>query len=196
MPKPVTVSAEAWCAPSQRRVTNFSIDATPHATRLILRGDRETAANASAAFGVPLPLRPCAADTRGSHASISLGPDEWLLLAPGDEAVALARLLGAACADRPHSLVDVSQRQIGMHVDGPLAARALNAGCPLDLSERSFPVGMATRTILAKCEILLWRRQPMQFHVEVGRSFADYAASFLVEAARRAPPPYRGPALV
>ena len=66
--------------------------------------------------------------------------------------------------------------------------RALSAGCPLDLSDGAFPVGMATRTMLAKCEIVLWRRDPQRYHVEIWRSFADYAANFLAEAARRAPP--------
>jgi sarcosine oxidase subunit gamma len=90
---------------------------------------------------------------------------------------------------RPHSLVDVSQRQIGLNVSGAVAARALSAGCPLDLRDRAFPVGFATRTMLAKTEIVLWRRGASRFQVEVWRSFADYAASFLIEAARRAPRP-------
>ena len=89
----------------------------------------------------------------------------------------------------PHSLVDVSQRQIGLELSGANAALALNAGCPLDLGLGAFPVGAATRTMLSKAEIVLWRRETALFHVEVWRSFADYAVSFLAEAARRAPKP-------
>ena len=54
----------------------------------------------------------------------------------------------------------------------PAAARALNAGCPLDLSLKAFPVGMATPTIFDKAETVLWRRAATTFHVEVWRSFA------------------------
>jgi sarcosine oxidase, subunit gamma len=60
----------------------------------------------------------------------------------------------------------------------------LNSGCPLDLDESAFPVGMATRTILAKAEVILWRRGPTAFHVECWRSFGPYVHYFLGEAAR------------
>ena len=60
----------------------------------------------------------------------------------------------------------------------------LNAGCPLDLDPSAFPVGMCTRTVLAKAEIVLWRTRQDQFHIEVWRSFADYVSSFLAEVAR------------
>jgi len=45
-------------------------------------------------------------------------------------------------------------------------------------------VGMCTRTVLGKADIVLWRTGPDSFHVEVWRSFADYVARFLTEAAR------------
>jgi sarcosine oxidase subunit gamma len=166
----------------------FSLRRAPSMARLILRGDGEVAARASAAFEASLPLAPCRSVSAGGRTAIWLGPDDWLLLAVGEEPGAIIGAIEAALGNWPHSLVDVSQRQIGIEIAGPLAARALNAGCPLDLSEAAFPLGMATRTILAKCEIVLWRRGSAEFHAEVWRSFADYAASFLTEAARRAPP--------
>jgi sarcosine oxidase subunit gamma len=58
----------------------------------------------------------------------------------------------------------------------------LNHGCPLDLAESAFPVGMCTRTILGKAPILLSRPEPDVFHVDVWRSFAPYAWSLLDEA--------------
>ena len=65
--------------------------------------------------------------------------------------------------------------------------RALNAGCPLDLGLKAFPVGMATRTLFDKAEIVLWRRAQETFQVEVWRSFAPYLVAALTEAARGAP---------
>jgi sarcosine oxidase, subunit gamma len=64
----------------------------------------------------------------------------------------------------------------------------LNAGCPLDLDLSAFPVGMCTRTVLAKAEIVLWRTSQDVFHVEVWRSFADYVSRFLAEVAREFAP--------
>jgi sarcosine oxidase, subunit gamma len=86
-----------------------------------------------------------------------------------------------------HSLVDVSHRQIGLVASGPAVARTLNAGCPLDLGLKAFPIGMATRTLFDKAEIVLWRRAGTTFHVEVWRSFAPWLAASLAEAARGAP---------
>lgn len=193
MPSFAALDAKARRGPLDGRSlpdgAGFSLRAAPDAARFLLRGEREVAALAGAAFGVLIPLKPCRAESLGSRASIWLGPDEWLLLAQGEEPAPLAEALETALAGRPHSLVDVSQRQVGLELNGSLAARALTAGCPLDLRDAAFPVGMATRTMLGKSEIVLWRRETTRFHVEVWRSFADYAARFLIEAARRAPSP-------
>jgi sarcosine oxidase, subunit gamma len=43
---------------------------------------------------------------------------------------------------------------------------------------------MCTRTVLAKAEIVLWRRAHDSFHLEVWRSFAGYVSGVLAEAAR------------
>jgi sarcosine oxidase, subunit gamma len=58
----------------------------------------------------------------------------------------------------------------------------------LDLDLSAFPVGMCTRTVLAKAEIVLWRTSQDVFHVEVWRSFADYVSRFLAEVAREFAP--------
>jgi len=87
----------------------------------------------------------------------------------------------------PHSLVDVSHRQVGLKILGATAARALSAGCPLDLRLKSFPVGMATRTLFDRAEIVLWRKAETEFRVEVARSFSPWFAAALAEAALRAP---------
>lgn len=166
----------------------FTLAPAPQAARFILRGDAAVAGAAGAAFGVAVPMKSGAPGTKGGRAAIWLGPDEWLLIADGEEPAALGATLEAALKDQPHSLVDVSQRQLGVELSGPLARRALSAGCPLDLRDGPFPVGFATRTILAKSEIVLWRREARSYRVEVWRSFADYVVDFLSEAARRAPP--------
>jgi len=166
---------------------DFVLRVAPDAVRFVLRGGGDVRAAASAAFGAPLPEKLGQVGVSGVRAALWLGPDEWLLIAEDEALQPLAAALESALAARLHSLVDVSQRQIALDLDGPLSARALSAGCPLDLRDSAFPVGFATRTMLAKSEIVLWRRGPARYRVEVWRSFADYAASHLAEAARRAP---------
>jgi sarcosine oxidase subunit gamma len=84
----------------------------------------------------------------------------------------------------PHSLVDVTQRQVGLRLTAPFAADLLNCGCPLDLDPARFPVGSGTRTLFNKTDIVLWRRGVDEFHIEVWRSFEDYLIRWLTESAQ------------
>ncbi|MGA7195919.1 MAG: sarcosine oxidase subunit gamma family protein [Roseiarcus sp.] len=165
----------------------FAVAEAPAAARLVFRGGEAARAACSAAFGAELPARLGLASARENRAALWLGPDEWLLIAGGADADLLGAELEAAFDAAPHSLVDVSHRQIGLLVSGQIAVRALSAGCPLDLHLSAFPVGTATRTIFDKAEIVLWRLGATAFHVEVWRSFAPYLVVALTEAARGAP---------
>ena len=165
-------------------VATSAVRVLPPASRYVLRGAPAVMAAAGAALGLTISDIACRSATHGARAALWLGPDEQLLLAPVADAEAVAGRLREALAALPHSLVDVSHRQIGIEVGGSLAQTVLNAGCPLDLHLAAFPAGMCTRTVLGKAEIVLWRTGAATFHVEVWRSFADYAARFLAEAAR------------
>jgi sarcosine oxidase subunit gamma len=149
--------------------------------RLVFRGS-EGQASCSRAFLVDLPSDACRAASAGERAALWLGPDEWLLMAPEPDAAAIGLALSQALTGIPHALVDVSHRQTGLVLQGPRASQLLNAGCPLDLDAVAFPVGMCTRTILGKAEIVLWRTAHDRFHMEVWRSFAPYLAEYLREA--------------
>ncbi|MGH7049618.1 MAG: sarcosine oxidase subunit gamma [Acetobacteraceae bacterium] len=171
--------------PLARLSAGTAFTTLPPASRFVLRGRAAAIRVAGASFGGALPEQSCrAAVPGGGRAALWLGPDEWLLLAPSAEGVSLARALGEALGAYPHSLVEVSHRQIAVEVFGPHAAAVLNAGCPLDLDPEAFPVDMCSRTVLAKSEIVLWRTAPDTFHVELARSFALYVRGFLEEASR------------
>jgi sarcosine oxidase subunit gamma len=152
-----------------------SVTEAAPAARFMYRGDPGLIGDA---FGIALPTTPMRALVSGTRAALWLGPDEWLLLAAASEATTVP----AALAGKAPALVDVGHRQVGLVVSGPRAAALLNAGCPLDLDETEFPVGMCTRTILAKTEIVLWRTESAAFRIEIARSFAPYAVAFLAEA--------------
>jgi sarcosine oxidase subunit gamma len=137
---------------------------------------------AGVALGLNIAEIACHSAINGRRAALWLGPDEQLLLAPVADSATVAAQLRETLAALPHSLVDVSHRQLALEVTGPTAQTVLNAGCPLDLHITAFPVGMCTRTILGKADIILWRTDAATFHVEVWRSFADYVTRFLAEA--------------
>ena len=157
--------------------------ALPGSCRWVLRGDGVARAAAQAALGLPVPGVACRAGRSGERAALWLGPDEWLLLAPPEQAGLAARLTRALGA-LPHSLVDVSHRQVGLLVHGEQAVALLASGCPLDLDLQQFPIDMCTRTVLGKSEVVLWRTEAHAFRIEVWRSFAPYVAAFLAEASR------------
>ena len=133
----------------------------PRAARFIVHGD-------AAGLGIALPGT-CRAIVDGDRAVLWLGPDEFLLL--------------AASCDIPGA-VDVTHRDIAIEISGSCAAWAINAFCALDLHVASFPVGMCTRTVFGKAQILLWRTAADTFRIEVARSFAPYVRGCLEEARR------------
>jgi sarcosine oxidase subunit gamma len=165
----------------------FILSEAPPAGRFILRGAEAVRVSCGMAFGAEPPSRLGPAGEREGRAALWLGPDEWLLIADGADPADIGGMLESVLEGTAHSLVDVSHRQIGLVASGPAAARVLNAGCPLDLDPRAFPVGFATRTLFDKVEIVLWRRAETTFHIEIWRSFAPFLAASLAEAARGAP---------
>jgi sarcosine oxidase subunit gamma len=159
----------------------------PAATRFNFRGNSAAQATAGAAFGLAFPTLACRAAMQTGRAALWLGPDEQLLLAPAEDGVALRAALTAALGTVPHSLVDISHRQVALELRGPDGAWLLNAGCPLDLDLAAFPVGMCTRTVFMKAEVVLWRPTAETFQLEVWRSFTDYVVGILNEVARELP---------
>jgi sarcosine oxidase subunit gamma len=153
-------------------------------TRFIFRGAPEAATAAGAAFGVALPAQPCSAQRQDSRAALWLGPDEWLLLAPREAVSDITSAFSKQLGGVPHSLVEISDRNVGLLLDGPGSEDMLNTGCPLDLDIAAFPAGMCTRTLFGKAEIVLWRTAPHVFHIEVMRSFLPYVTGFLDLAVR------------
>jgi sarcosine oxidase subunit gamma len=165
--------------------------AVPPAMRFILHGDAGARAAASPVWGAGFAEESCRAMIGDQSATLWLGPDEYLLLGRADGSnadiaaseAAAAEALERALGGLPHALVNVSHRQFGLEVHGPHAATILSGACPLDLDLGEFPVGMCTRTVLAKADIVLWRTGDDAFHVEVWRSFSGYVTGLLSEIA-------------
>ncbi len=161
-----------------------AVSLLPAASRLSVRGSGDAVKTLGDAFGLTLPADACRARANSQRAALWLGPDEWLLIAPDGEMPVLGDWMIDALRDTPASVVDVSDRNVGIAVSGPKAAEAINGFCPLDLELAAFPVGMCTRTIFGKAEIVLWRTAKETFRIEVWRSFAPYVLGCLDEATR------------
>ena len=156
------------------------------ATRLSFFGGPEAQAAAFGAWGAEFSQAACRAHVNGPRATLWLGPGEYLLLdssTAGPSSASLFALLESSIGGLPHALVDVSHRQFALEISGPQAPTILSGACPLDLDLATFPIGMCTRTVLAKADIVLWRTREDAFHVEVWRSFAGYVGGVLKEIA-------------
>jgi sarcosine oxidase, subunit gamma len=127
-------------------------------------------------FPIGMPINRCA----GANGKIAarLGPDEWLLCAPTGTPEFNVQA-------EHHALVDVSHRYVAFGIEGAQGPIVLAAGCPLDVHPNAFSAGTASRTLLGKAEIVLWRLSDApSYRVECARSFAPYVLAFLREAAR------------
>ena len=137
--------------------------------RYSLRGE---VAALQALTAVPLPSKIGEVSEHGAGMAIMLGPDEWLLI-------------GAVISDgagQAVSITEITERQIGITLEGSRAAEILMSGCPLDLERMA--VGRGTRTIFETVEIVVIKRGAEQFHIEVWRSFAPWLwAAFTAVAA-------------
>ena len=157
----------------------------PPAARFVLHGDSRVRAAAALVWGTAFAQDACRAVVNGERATLWLGPDEYMLLGPvGDSTGTVLTALAESLGEMPHALVDVSHRQIALRVSGAHAATILNGACPLDLAIEEFPIGMCTRTVFSKADIVLWRVAQQVFHVEVWRSFTGYVTGLLREIGR------------
>jgi sarcosine oxidase subunit gamma len=110
-----------------------------------------------------------------------LGPDEWLVVTDVD-AVAVADHLEAAVGEEPGLVLDVSANRTVLELTGPQARLVLEKGCPVDLHPRAFGPGRAVATTLARVPVLLWQTGEASYRMLPRSSFADYVASWLLDA--------------
>lgn len=170
-PRDLPLAGRKLAAPDGR----LTIVPAPQASRFVLRCRPADAVQVGNALDIALPLQACRSHVSGSKAALWLGPDEWLLVA--DHAHAWPRVEGVAI-----SLVDVSCKSVAIELKGTDTENVLTCDCPLDLHEAKFAPGTCARTVFGKCEVVLWRRAPDAFWLDVPRSYADYAWR-LLEAA-------------
>ncbi|MEZ5818984.1 MAG: sarcosine oxidase subunit gamma family protein [Hyphomicrobiaceae bacterium] len=150
--------------------------------RLVLRTGADGRDALMGALGSALSGRINTATAADGCSALRLGPDEWLLLAGADCDPWLSARISESAKGAAISLVDVTHRNAGIVVEGPACEAVLATGCPLPLDPDAFPVDRATRTLLAKAEIVLWRRAADRFHLEVARSLASYVVGLLAQA--------------
>lgn len=155
----------------------------PEEARFSLRVAEANRAVAAEAFGVALPASIGELSTgEGGRRALCLGPDEWMLYAPESEGVATAEAFATRYDEAPHSLVDISDREIALSLEGPEATTLLSVGCPSD--PREIPLGAGRRTVFDGVTVVLHRDAEERFRMEVWRSFLPHVWALLNTANR------------
>ncbi len=170
-----------------------TIQTLPSMGRFALRLPGEASRTISHLAGINIDMPVNRANSGDNGMAARLGPDEWLLVVPEASTKRIQAEATMQLASYHHALVDISHRNCAIKITGAAAPDVLAAGCPIDFGANHFPPLAATRTLLGRAEIILWRLddaadpngmlQPC-FHVECWRSFGRYLYALLREVAR------------
>lgn len=152
-----------------------------------LRGDPADPAFLAAARGVlgfELPLDANTVESGQGCSVLWLGPNEWLIVVPGEREAATARNLRKALEGLFFAVTEVSGGQTIIALRGKKVRDLLAKGCSLDLHPRTFGPGQCAQSHLAKAPILLHQIDDAPtFELIARRSFADYLWLWLEDAA-------------
>ncbi|WP_410217956.1 sarcosine oxidase subunit gamma [Paracoccus sp. (in: a-proteobacteria)] len=147
-------------------------------TRFSLRVKPQNRAALAAALGLELPAKVGACARSGENEVLCLGPDEWMILAP--QVTGLADAARAVYATAPHSLVEVSDREVTLRLSGPQVLELLATCCPRNLA--TMRPGTAARTVFDTATVVLWRDGATEFRMDVWRSFLPHVRALLAMA--------------
>ena len=151
---------------------------------ITLRGDGhnpEFAAGVHKALGLELPV----ALTVVANKDMSLqwvGPDEWLLIVPGGQELAVEQKLRAALEGQHIQVVNVSGGQSLLELRGPNVREVLMKSTSYDVHPNNFPVGKAVGTVFAKSQLVIRRTAEDTWELVIRRSVADYWWLWLQDA--------------
>ncbi len=145
--------------------------------RFSLRVRATHAAALSEALGLDLPARVGRTAQAQGRTALCLGPDEWLICAPEEAREAIVAQAAEAYGAAPHSLAEISDREISYEITGPAAQELISIACPRDLD--LLAPGQAIRTVFDTAQVVLWRDSEDAFRLDVWRSFAPHVRALL-----------------
>jgi sarcosine oxidase subunit gamma len=128
-------------------------------------------------LGGALPERIGQRAEQGEIQVLCLGPDEWTLNTPVDAVAGLIDAFATLYPSHPHSLVDISGREVSLVIDGTQATELLTIGCAREVD--AIPPGEGRRTLFDGTSVLLWRDGPNTYRMDVWNSFAPHLLALL-----------------
>jgi len=149
--------------------------------RFSLRIDPAALGVAGDVFGLNLPNKigglTSSGDEEQAKKAVMIGPDEWYLTAPQSAYNKIIADFAKLYETQLHSLVDVSNREISIVVEGACAAWVLQAVMAFDVENMPYPSGR--RTLFERVQVILLREREDRFRIEVWASFAEHVWNLL-----------------
>ena len=158
----------------------------PLCGKLNLRGNSADPAFIGAVeqvLGLALPLIPNTLTSAAKKIVFWLGPDEWLLHLPLEEATEMLEALHAALENQHHAVTDVSDYYSVIHLSGPQVRDVIASGSPLDIRPDRFSAGDCAQTRFGHASILIWPvEETPAYGLQVRWSFAQYLFDYLAQS--------------
>lgn len=155
---------------------------------LNLRGNPDDTAfreGVSQALGLDLPTQACTTVANDTHRLVWVGPDDWFVIGPKGQAVAIEAALREALAGQHMAVTDVSSGYTVLHLSGTPVRDVLAQGCPLDLHPRVFGPGASAGSVFFKASVWLWQADDAPvYEVLVRSSFRGYVWLMLERCAQ------------
>lgn len=157
------------------------VEQLPQVGRLSLRARGDLSA-LNGALGLTLPTKIGTRATAGDLIAGCLGPDEWVLSMPVEQVAAVSAALAGVYDALPHSVTDITAREVTFQITGPMAETLMTIGCPRDMA--SMGEGAVRRTLYDTATVVLWRDGADAFRMDVWNSFAGFVAQTLETGCR------------
>lgn len=152
---------------------------------LIIRGDArspEFTAGIHGVLGIELPVKPLTSSISRDACLYWLGPNEWLALVDRDVESQRENQLRQALTGH-YSVTIVTGGQTLINISGTEVDSLLKKSSVYDFHPDNFQVNDCVQTTFAKATALFCRREDGSIDVVIRRSFADYLARWLLDAA-------------
>lgn len=153
-----------------------TIAVAPMPARFSLRA-RGDLGRIGSAIGVDLPAQIGHRAAGDGFEAICLGPDEWTLVGAPEKADDITAALADIYPEVPHSLTDISGREVTFVIEGPRVAELLSIACPRDI--RTIAPGEGRRTVFDGVTVVIWCDTPERYRMDVWNSFAAFLGQTL-----------------
>ncbi len=184
--RPLADYTDRFAALSTATDGALSIRELPFVSQVNLRADPKEAdlmQRLATAIGFALPIVPNSVTSGEDRRALWLAPDEWLVVGPDGQQVAIDQELRVVLSEARGSVVDVSANRTVIEIRGSKVRDLLAHGVSIDLDARSFSPGQCVQTLLSKAQVIIECRDQSGLILYIRASFATYAAEWLLDAA-------------